>query len=58
MTEENTMDANQGLALYYMARARHEQITRDSLSPVAAARREAMKGIGRGRRQRRRWWAR
>ena len=34
------MNSNQGLVLYFLARARDEQIARDSMSPAALARRD------------------
>jgi hypothetical protein len=48
------VNSSQGLVLYYLARTKDEQIARDSLNPIAMARREAMSIR---RRQRRRWWS-
>ena len=49
------MNSSQGLVLYYLARTKDEQIARDSLNPMAMARREAMSTR---RRKRRGWWSR
>ena len=49
------MNHNHGLVLYYVASTRDEQITRESLSPDAVARRELITTRPR-RRQRRGWW--
>ena len=49
------MNSSQGLVLYYLARTKDEQIARDSLDPVAMARREVMSTR---RRRPRRWWSR
>ena len=57
MTRRHTVNSNQGLVLYFLARTRDEQIARESLSPAAVARRELSR-TRRGRSQRRGWWAR
>ena len=57
MTRRHTVNSNQGLVLYYLARTRDEQIARESVSPEAMARRE-LRTTRHGRYQRRGWWSR
>jgi hypothetical protein len=57
VTRRHTVNSNQGLVLYYLARTRDEQIARESVSPEAMARRE-LRTTRHGRSQRRGWWSR
>jgi hypothetical protein len=57
MTRRHTVNSNQGLVLYFLARTRNEQIARESLSPAALARRE-LHATRHGRSRRRGWWSR